>query len=203
MRLHSTPHSTLRILSILLIGGFVATTAFAAGGEGGEGPNLFAGDIGNMIWTLVIFLLVVFVLGKFAWGPLLEKLQERERFIHDSLSDAKTEREKAQAQLDEYTKKLDEARAEATSIVEEGRRDAEVVRARVTEEAQAESDKMIERAKREIDLAKQTAVADLYSTGAQLATTVASKVIRKELNSADHERLIADAISELEQAGTN
>jgi len=192
-----------RSLSMFLMGLLVSATVFAAGGEGGSSSNLFEGDLGNMIWTLVIFILVIFVLGKFAWGPLLEKLQEREKFIHESLTEAKSEREKALAQAEEYSRKLDEARAEATAIVEEGRRDAEVVRARIAEEAQAESDKMVERARREIGLAKQTAVAELYSTSASLATTVAAKVIRKELNPSDHERLIADAIAELEQTRAN
>lgn len=191
-----------RTLSMFLVGLVTAGAVLAAGGEGGE-SNLFEGDLGNMIWTLVIFVLVVFVLGRFAWGPLLEKLQERERFIRDSLTEARSEREQARAQLDEYERKLHEARAEATAIVDEGRRDAEAVRARITEEAQAEAEKALARAKREIALATQTAIADLYQRGAAMATGIAAKVIRKELDAADHERLIADSIEELKRTETH
>lgn len=188
------------IATALLVQVVVATAASAA--EGGE-SNLFAGDIGNAVWTLVIFLVLLAVLGKFAWGPLLSTLQQRETFIRDSLLQAKKDREEAEARLAEYTEKLSEARGEATAIVEEGRRDAEVVKGRIEEEARAEADKMIERAKREIQLAQQTAIKDLYEVGGRLATEVASKVIRREISAADHERLIAESIQDLLDSETN
>src|SRR5262245_12587044 len=83
-----------------------------------EAPALspFAGNLGNAIWTLVIFLIVVLVLGKFAWGPVLALLQEREQFIHKSLSDAKRDREEAEARLKEYAAQLQAARVEAAGI---------------------------------------------------------------------------------------
>lgn len=188
----------------LLLLGFVlvcsARQAMAA--EGGE-ENLFAGDLGNMVWTVVIFVAVLIVLGKFAWGPLLSSLQERERFIHDSLAQAKDDREAAEARLKEYTDKLDEARAEATEIVTEGRRDAEVVKQRIEEEARAEADRVIERARREIEIAKQTAIKELYTTSAHLATDMAARVVKKEIGPQDHERLIAEALEELGDLDAN
>ena len=173
--------------------------AMAAEGE----SNLFAGDIGNAVWTLAIFLTVIFVLGKFAWGPLLSTLQEREKFIRESLEQAKADRESAEARLEEYTEKLHEARAEAHEIVREGRRDAEVVRHRVEEKAKDEADKIVERARREIEIAKQTAVRELYSVSATLATRAASKIVRQELKPSDHERLIQESIAELEKMESN
>jgi F-type H+-transporting ATPase subunit b len=175
---------------------FVASASFASSTEGAE-SNLFAGDLGNVAWTLVIFLLAVFVLGKFAWGPLLSTLQDRERFIRESLAAAKKDREEAEARLKEYTTKLEEARTEATGIVNEGRRDAEVVKAKIEQDARDEAGKMIERAKREIDVAKKTAIRELYETSATLATEVAARVIKREVKAADHERLIKDAIEQL------
>ena len=169
---------------------------FAGASEGGE-SNLFAGDIGTAVWTVVIFALVVVVLGKFAWGPLLDGLQQREQFIRDSLDKAKDDREQAEARLKEYTDQLQSARAEASQIVDEGRRDAEVVKGRIEAEAQAEADKMVERAKREVELAKQTAVSELYKTSATLATQIASQILQRELKSEDHDRLITSAIEEI------
>lgn len=174
----------------------------AVAAEGGD-ENLFAGDLGNMVWTVVVFVVVLLVLGKFAWGPLLNSLQERERFIHDSLSQAKNDREAAEARLKEYGDKLDEARAEASSIVDEGRRDAGVVRQRIEDEARAEAERMIERAKREIGLAKQTAIKELYTTSATLATDMAAKVMKKEISADDQERLIAEALADLDRLETN
>lgn len=185
------------VLLILLSISLVLPVFAAEGGE--EGNNLFAGDIGNAVWTLVIFVGLLLVLGKFAWGPILTSLQERESFIRGSLTQAKADREEAAAQLKAYEARLVEARTEATAIVEEGRRDAEAVKLKIEETAREEADKMIERAKREIGLAKETAVKDLYSRAGQLATDAASRIIRQEIKPQDHERLIEEAIARIER----
>ena len=178
------------VLSMLAL-----TPAVWAAEEGQS--NLFAGDIGNAVWTLVIFLLVVFILGKFAWGPLLSSLQQREEFIRRSLQEAKDDRESAEARLAEFEAKLADAGAQAAEIVDQGKRNAEAARASIEERAREESDKMIERAKREIELAKQSAIKDLYATSSDLATEIASRILQRELNPQDHEKLIADSIREL------
>jgi F-type H+-transporting ATPase subunit b len=171
--------------------------------EGGGEVNLFAGDVGNAIWTLVIFILVIVVLGKFAWGPLLNALQQREQFIRTSLQEAKDDREAAEARLQEYEERLQQATTEATQIVEQGRQDADKAKARIEETARTEADKMLNRAKREIDLAKQSAIKDLYATSAELATDIAEKVLKRELSSQDHERLIEESIEELNRQDRN
>jgi F-type H+-transporting ATPase subunit b len=165
--------------------------------------NLFAGDVGNAIWTLVIFLAVILVLGKFAWGPMLSGLQRREQFIRDSLEQAKADREAAEAQLAEYTKRLDSATTDAHAIVEKGRRDAEEVKLRVEERARTETDLMVDRAKREIELAKQAAVKELYETGITLGSDIASRVLEREINAQDHEDLISASIDQLDELDRN
>ena len=180
----------------------MASVAPVWAAEEGE-VNLFAGDIGNAIWTLVIFLAVILVLGKFAWGPMLSGLQRREQFIRDSLEEAKQDREAAQAQLEEYNKKLDTATAEALKVLEEGRRDAEVVKERIEEKARSEADQMVDRAKREIDLAKQTAIKELYETSITLGSDIASRVLKREMNAEDHEDLIAESIDHLKELDGN
>lgn len=176
---------------------FVAA-APAAGEEGALSP--FAGDVGTALWTLVIFALVVLILGRYAWGPILRGLQEREGFIRGALEDAKRDREQAEARLREYVEKLAQARAEATALVEEGRRDAEVVRRKIEEEARQEAARALERAKREIWIARDTAVKELYERAAALATGAAARILQRELGPADHERLVADTIAALESA---
>jgi F-type H+-transporting ATPase subunit b len=188
---------------VLLTSFALAAPALAqehGGGHEAAANNPFAGDIGNALWTLVIFGLVVVVLGKFAWGPLLKSLQAREEFIRESLEKARLEREMAELRLREYEERLATARAEATAIVEEGRRDADAVKRRIEEDAKREADKAIERAKREIQIATDTATKELYTLSARLATDLAAKVIGRELNPKDHERLIAEAIEGLDNA---
>jgi F-type H+-transporting ATPase subunit b len=190
MRAHSMIKRALFLLAALTL---AALPALAA--EGGEAqPSLLAGDIGNVIWTLLIFVLVLVVLGKFAWGPILSTLQTRESFIHEALAKAKADRDAAEARLKEYEERLAMARAEATAIVEEGRRDAEVVKRKIEEDARQAANQAIERARHEIQMATNTATQELYQLSARLATDMAARVIGRELSPQDHERLIAEAI---------
>ncbi|HET9209493.1 MAG TPA: F0F1 ATP synthase subunit B [Thermoanaerobaculia bacterium] len=183
----------LFLLALLAIPAITALPALAA--EGAEAqPSLLAGDIGNVVWTVLIFVLVLAVLGKYAWGPILSTLQTRESFIHEALAKAKRDRDEAEARLKQYEERLAGARAEATAIVEEGRRDAEAVKRKIEAAAKVEADKMIDRARREIQIATVTATRELYDLSARLATDMAARVIGRELSAKDHERLIAEAI---------
>lgn len=175
-------------------GCLIKSPLYASEGAAG-GP--FEGNIGNAIWTLVVFALVVFVLGKFAWGPILSGLTEREAFIRKSLEEARRDRLEAEARLKQYTDQLNTARSEATAIVEEARRDADAVKRRIEEEANAESAKTVERAKREIGLAKETALKELYTVSAKLTTDLAGQILQREIRPEDHERLIRESIGRL------
>ena len=187
--------------ALALIATLILSAAPALAAEAGHGEaaanNPFAGDIGNALWTVVIFVLVLVVLGKYAWGPILSNLQARETFIVDSLEKAKKDRDAAEARLREYEEKLAASRAEASAIVDEGRRDADVVKRRIEEDARQEADRMIERARREIQIATETATKELYTLSARLATEMATRIVRKELTVQDQERLIAESIDAL------
>jgi F-type H+-transporting ATPase subunit b len=198
------------LLAAMLLAAPAAPAAFAAAAAAPAGAsaaapeaanNVFAGDIGNALWTVVIFVLVLWVLGKFAWGPLLAGLRAREDFIRESLETARRERAEAGDRLREYQEKLAGARAEATAIIDEGRRDADAVKRKIEEQARQESDKMIERARREIDAATAEATRQLYKLSAHLATELASRILGRELDPKDHERLIAESIAEISAHG--
>jgi F-type H+-transporting ATPase subunit b len=171
----------------------------AAEAHGAPEGGLFAGDVGNAIWTVVIFVLALAVLGKFAWTPILKGLQGREQFIRDALAAAKTQRDEAEARLAEYEAKLAAARDEVDAIMDEARRDAEAVRLREEERAREEAEKTIARARREIEIAADTAVKDLYARAARLATAAAGAVLRREIRPEDHERLVAESIAALDR----
>jgi F-type H+-transporting ATPase subunit b len=187
---------------LIALTALAAAPAFAA--EHGEGsPNVFSGDVGNALWTLVIFLLVVFVLGKYAWGPILKALQAREDFIREALEKAKRDRDEAETRLKEYEARIANARAEATAIVDEGRRDAEAVKRSIEEQTRVEAEKMLSRAKHEIQLASDTATKDLYNLSARLATDMATKILGREISAQDHTRLINESLSSLDAAPRN
>lgn len=188
---------------IVPLGVWAFSASAALGAEEAARPSLFSGDLGNIIWSVLTFVAVLVVLGKFAWNPILNALKKREEYIRDSLEKAKRDREALEARMAEYEKKLEHARAEASAIVEEGRRDAEVTRRRIEEEAHKESRAMIARAKREITLATESAVKQIYTLSADLATNIASRIIRKELDPKEHDRLISEALDELQEAGAN
>ncbi len=180
----------------------LAPVALAAETPGGEdNVSLFAGDFGNALFTLLIFLLVLVVLARFAWKPLLKALQNRERYIRESLEAARRDREKYDQRLRELETRITKAHEEASKIVEEGRRDGEQVKRRIEEEARKNADALIERAKREIGIARDSALKDLYEQSAQLALTMAGSVLRRQLAPEDQQRLISEALSELRARG--
>jgi F-type H+-transporting ATPase subunit b len=165
-----------------------------------EAPALspFAGDLGNAIWTLAIFLIVVMVLGKFAWGPVLGLLKQREEFIHRSLAEAKRDRDAADASLKEYAAKLREAHAEAATILEETRRDAERLREEIRQRARAEADKMVANAERQIQLETSRAVDQIRHEAVDLSVMIATKILQRDVSKADNDRLVDEAVKQLQ-----
>ncbi len=173
------------------------TSRVVASGGGEAEPSLFAGDLGNAFWTLLIFLLLLGMLTKWVWPQILKGLQHREDFIRESLSAAKSEREEAQKLLEKHAEMIKDAQRQATAIVDEGRRDAEEVKKRVVAEAKTEGDKAIARAKREIELARDDAVKQLHDQAVMLATNIAGKIVQKELTPSDYKRLMNEALADL------
>jgi F-type H+-transporting ATPase subunit b len=183
-------------LIVFLLVTLAPATAFAEEAAGGLNP--FAGNVGNAIWTLVIFVLVVVVLGKFAWGPVLGLLKEREDFIHQSLASAKHDREQAEASLKEYTEKLRAARAEADQIISTSRADAERLRAEIRARAQEEGASIVKNAQQQIQLETQRALQQIRHEAIDLSVAIASKIIQKNLSVEDNQRLIDDALKQVE-----
>jgi F-type H+-transporting ATPase subunit b len=183
----------------LLIVAFLALTALPIhAAEEAAGLSPFAGDLGNAIWTLGIFLIVVIVLGKFAWGPVLGLLQQREEFIHRALSDAKHDRDEAEVRLKEYAAKLQSAHAEAAALVEEARRDGERLREESRQRARSEADKLVANAQRQIQLETGRALEQIRKEAVDLSVMIASKIIQRNLTKEDNERLIDEALKQVE-----
>lgn len=186
------------VLSVVAVGANVAVAS-----EEESEVNIFSGDLGTLFWTLLIFILVLVALAKFAWRPILTGLHRREKFIHDALANAKRDREEAESRLKEMVDQLKKARAEASAIVDEGRKDGETVRRRIEEEARRNADAMIERAKREIGVARDSALGELHEQSARMAMQMAGVVLKRQLTPEDHGRLITEALGMLKDQGAS
>jgi F-type H+-transporting ATPase subunit b len=158
----------------------------------------FAGDLGNAVWTLVIFVIVVILLGKFAWGPVLGLLRQREEFIHTALSDAKRDRDEAEARLKEYAAKIQAAQVESARIMEEARRDAERLRDELRGRARSEADTILANAQKQIQLETTRAVQQIRSEAVDLSIAIASKLIQRNISKEDNERLIDEALKQID-----
>lgn len=159
----------------------------------------WAMDLG--IWTLGVFLLLLIVLGKFAWKPMLQGLEHRERAIQTALHEAQQAREEAARLRSQFEEQLHKANDQARSILDEARRAAERTTAEMTAEAHKKMQAEHDRLQREMNLAYDQARRDLQTQAAQLATLVAGKVIRRQMNHDDHRQLIDEALAELRQTG--
>ena len=186
------------LLTALILAAVPALCFAQEAAEAVEAPSPFSGNVGNAVWTLVIFVLVVVVLGKFAWGPVLDLLKTRENFIHDALSAAKREKEAAQASLAEYTEKLRAARLEAAAIIQQSRDDATRLRDEMRQKAKAEADGIVRAAERQIQLETERALQQIRHEAIDLSVMIASKLIQRNLTKEDNDRLIAEALRQVE-----
>lgn len=192
----------MRFWRLLII--FVIPTAFPlmamAAEEGGKNPlqSHFTAD--TAIWTAVVFLVLLGVLWKFAWGPITQGLDKRERGIADDIEQARRQNEEAKVLLGQYDEKLIQAQGEVREIIEEARRDAEYTQqeilARAREEAQRERDRAI----RDIDLAAQQALDELARKSVDLAIDLAGKLVTAQLSPEDHARMVQEAVSRIVQS---
>jgi len=171
--------------------------AAAGGGEGHEQPSLFAGDLGNVIWTVVIFVILLIILGKYTWRPMLDALNRREQFIRQTIEAAQKERAEAERMMAEYRQRMARSKEEAQAILEQGRQDAESARQSLAQQAQKEAEQMIGRAKQEIQMAKQSALQALQNLAADLSVNVASKIIQRDLTAGDQQRLVEESLKQL------
>jgi len=165
------------------------------GGGGGLNPLNVKGKGDLALWTAVIFLTLLVVLWKFAWRPIADGLDKRERRIADEISSAETANREAKQLLVDYQRKLAASEAEVRGILEQGRRDAEQVGRELVEKARAETDVEKQRALREIETATAGALKELAERSATLAVELAGKVLREHLDPKAHTRLIEEAVS--------
>lgn len=158
-----------------------------------EGVHLNSGDI---IFQLLVFLVLLALLKKFAWGPLMGIMKQREEHIANEINSAENSRLEAKKLLEEQRSLLKEARTEAQGLIENARKQGDVQREEIIAAARAEAERVKETAMIEIDQEKEKAVAAIREQVASLSVLIASKVIEKELTAEDQDKLINQYIQE-------
>jgi len=155
-------------------------------------------DPGLFIWTILTLLVLPAALAKFAWGPLLQALAAREETIRKSLADADKALQELELLNQECEAIIRKARVEAESIVGASRADAERLRGELRDKARAEAEGIVKNAERQIQLETARALEQIRHEAADLSVAIASKLIQKNLTKEDNERLIDDALRQLQ-----
>jgi F-type H+-transporting ATPase subunit b len=158
-----------------------------------------ATDLG--LWTIVVFLLLLYILRKRAWEPMLEGLQKREQKIQGAIDDAQRARDDAKALEAKWQGQMDQAQGKVRELIDSARKDAQKMTDEMVARARTEIQGERDRLRREIETARDQALQELWNQTARLATVISAKAIRRQLSADDHRRLVDEALGEIRQAG--
>jgi F-type H+-transporting ATPase subunit b len=152
-------------------------------------------------WTIVIFILLLFVLRRYAYPPILGYAEAREKRIQDSLDEAKKQSEEAAALLATQRRELAEAQREAQAVIAEGKHAAERLRQELLERTKAEQQEVVARATREIERERELAVESVRREAVELAIAAAAKLVGRKLSAEDDRRLVSEYLGAVERPG--
>jgi len=173
--------------------GHGATADHGAEGEHGA-PNPVSLDPDLAIVTAIIFLVLLAVLGKFAWKPIVDSLDQREHSLADQLTEAKRNQEASRQLLADHEKRLAGAALEVKQMLDQAKSEAESQKVQILEAAQAAATAEKDRAVREIHAARNAALQDLANKSVETAVDLAGKIVRRQLSNEDHAQLVGDAL---------
>lgn len=172
-----------------------ATPEHAAAAQGKPNPLVIGPDLA--VVTVVVFLLLLATLSKFAWKPIVVALDRRERSIAENIAAAAAQNEKAKELLSQHEAKLHSASAEIREMLDEARRNAEAAKAGIIAEAKTAAQAEQQRAVREVQHATDAALRQLAEKSADLAVDLAGKIVTEKLTASDRARLVRDAVAQL------
>jgi F-type H+-transporting ATPase subunit b len=148
-----------------------------------------------MFWTLIIFVVLMVVLQRFAFKPMLAAVEAREKALQDAIDAARRDREESERVLAEHRAQLEKARGEAQKLIADGRATAEKLRNDLIEQTRAQQQEMLERARRDIENEKNNAIASLRREAVDLAIAGAGKVLERNLDSDSNRKLVEAYLS--------
>jgi F-type H+-transporting ATPase subunit b len=153
---------------------------------------------GLMVWTIVAFVICLFVLKRYAFGPVQKVIDDRRDRIRASIEEADRAREEARALLEEHRQLIGQAKSEAEEILAETRKVADAQRERMRQETEEDRQRRLEETTRQIEQATQQALGEIRREVASLSLIAAEKITGKSLTDADQRRLIDEALSEID-----
>lgn len=156
-------------------------------------------DPGLFIWTIVTFLVLLTLLAKFAWGPLLRALDSRQETIRKSLDDAQLAKRELERLQHESAQIIRQARIDAEAVISQSRTDAARLKEEMRQKARTEADAIVRNAERQIQLETERALQQIRHEAVDMSVMIASKILRRNLSKEDNEKLIDEA---LKQVGT-
>jgi F-type H+-transporting ATPase subunit b len=178
-----------------------AAPALAAPQEGDAPPAFLTPEGGLMIWTLLIFIVLLLILSRFAFKPLLAAVEAREQSLQDAIDSARRDREEAAALLAAQRQQLEDARGEAQKLIVDGRQAGERMRVDMIEQTRLEQQEMLERARREIGAERDRAIAELRREAVDLAILGAGRVIERNMDDESNRKLVESYLSSLATDG--
>ncbi len=155
-------------------------------------------DPGLFLWTILTFLVLLGLLAKFAWKPLLAMLDRREEIIRQSLDDAEKAKQELQRLQQESKEILSKARVEAQSILAKSRSEAEKLKGEIRQKAKAQADSILRDAEKQIQVETKKAIAVIKNEIVDLSLLVASKLIKRNLSKEDNQSLIEETLKQVE-----
>ena len=155
-------------------------------------------DPGLFIWTIVTFLVLLTLLAKFAWRPLLDALETRQNAIRKSLDDAQQAKQELERLNLESAQIINRARGEAEAVITQSRSDGDRLREEIRAKARTEADHIVKNAERQIQLETSRALEQIRREAVDLSVMIASKIIQRNLTKEDNERLIDEALRQVE-----
>jgi F-type H+-transporting ATPase subunit b len=161
------------------------------------GLNLLDVNPGLLVWTLITFGLVMFILAKFAWNPIIHALDERAEKIHGDIDKAEKLRTEAETMLSQYKSKLAAAQDEAILVVNEAKNDATALKNKMIADAGTEISSMKASSVKEIELARIKALHDIQQSVVEMSISIASKILEKQLKPEDHINFVRSEIANL------
>jgi len=153
---------------------------------------------GLMIWTIVSFAITLWVLKRYAFGPVQKLIDDRRDRIRQSIEEADRAREEARSLLEEHRALIGQAKNQAEEILAEARKIADAQRERLRGEIEEDRQRRLEETQRQIDQATMQALGEIRREVASLSLLAAEKITRKTLTDADQQRLVDEALSEID-----
>jgi F-type H+-transporting ATPase subunit b len=163
-----------------------------------EGSFLVSPSVGLMIWTIVLFLITMWVLSKVAFPKIQEALDKRAKAIAESIEAAERQRKESDELLEEYRGRLAEAREQADDIMARARKAGEVAEQEATAAGKEKREELVESAKRDIEAETRRSLQEIRKEVADLTVLATEKVTSKSLNAEDQQRLVEEALSEVD-----